>query len=126
MPHTDVDRALETTLSLDVYSNAAVFSAYAESIAKFLDRGGVIVWGLVPTGFEAFAGEEIPGLIRRLEAIWEALEKKGIDRNLLISRAMLSPATCCLVNPDREKTVERAFSSAKEIARRLREKYHLV
>ncbi len=112
-------------LSLDVYTNAEVFSAYAGSIAKFLDRGNVIVWGIVPTGFEAFANEEIPGLIRRLEAIWEALGKKGIDRELLLSRAMLSPATCCLVNPDKEKTVERAFSAVKDISRRLREKYDL-
>ena len=56
MPHTDVDRALETALSLDVYTNGEIFSSYAASIRKFLDRGGVLVWGIVPTGFEAFAG----------------------------------------------------------------------
>jgi len=113
-------------LSLDVYTNAEVFAAYARSIAKFLDRGGIVVWGIVPTGFEAFGQEEIPGLTLRLETVWKALWSKGIDRQRLISQAMLSPATCCLVNPDKEKTVERAFLAAKEISRQLREKYHLA
>jgi hypothetical protein len=110
-------------LSLDVYTNAEVFGAYAKSIARFLDRGGVIVWGIVPTGFEAFAKEEIPTLIHRLEAVWNTLWAKGIDRDLLISRAMLSPATCCLVNPDKERTVERAFAAVNQMAAALKEKY---
>ena len=110
-------------LSLDVYTNAEVFASYAKSIAKFLDRGGVIVWGIVPTGFEAFSQEEIPALIQRLEAIWNILWAKGIDSELTISRAMISPATCCLVNPDKERTVERAFASVNQMAAILREKY---
>jgi len=36
---------------------------------------------------------------------------------------MLSPATCCLVNPDGEKTVDRAFGMIRELSLRLREKY---
>jgi hypothetical protein len=38
---------------------------------------------------------------------------------------MLSPATCCLVNPDREKTVEKAFSTVQKLSGILREKYGL-
>jgi hypothetical protein len=36
---------------------------------------------------------------------------------------MLSPATCCLVNPDVEKTVEKAFATIRALSRRLKEKY---
>jgi hypothetical protein len=110
-------------LSLDVYTNGEIFTSYVEAIGKFLDRGGVIVWGIVPTGFEAFAQEEIPSLIRRLEDIWKALWSKGIDRELLIARSMLSPATCCLVNPDKERTVERAFAAVNRMADVLRNAY---
>jgi hypothetical protein len=112
-------------LSMDLYTNGEIFSSYAGSIRRFLDRGGVIVWGIVPTGFEAFSQEETPSLIRRLENVWEILEARGVDRQLLISRSMLSPATCCLVNPDREGTVERAFAAVKQIAGRLKDKYAL-
>ena len=110
-------------LSLDVYTNAEVFASYAPSIKRFLDRGGVIVWGIVPTGFEAFAQEEIPSLIQRLETIWKILWAKGIDREQMLARSMISPATCCLVNPDKEKTVERAFGAVRQMAQRLRERY---
>jgi len=110
-------------LSLDVYTNGEVFSCYAASIRRFLDRGGVIVWGIVPTGFEAFEQEEMPSLIGRLEDIWKALWSKGIDREQLISRSMLSPATCCLINPDKERTVERAFAAVNRMAEALRDAY---
>lgn len=110
-------------LSLDVYTNAEVFASYAKSITRFLDRGGVIVWGIVPTGFEAFGQEEIPTLIGRLETTWKTLWARGVDRQQLVFQAMLSPATCCLVNPDKERTVERAFAAVKGMAVLLREKY---
>jgi len=38
---------------------------------------------------------------------------------------MLSPATCCLVNPDGEKTVEKAFETIIKLSQRLREKMNL-
>ncbi|MCF8145548.1 MAG: hypothetical protein K9N21_16670 [Deltaproteobacteria bacterium] len=110
-------------LSLDVYTNGEIFASYAGAIKKFLDRGGVIVWGMVPTGSEAFAQEEIPSLIQRLEDVWKILWSRGIDRDLMIARSMLSPATCCLVNPDKEKTVERAFAAVNQMADLLRNTY---
>ncbi|MCJ8501708.1 hypothetical protein [Desulfatitalea alkaliphila] len=110
-------------LSLDVYTNAEIFASYAPAIGRFLDRGGIIVWGIVPTGFEAFAQEEIPTLIQRLETVWQTVWAKGVDRDRTIAQGMLSPATCCLVNPDKERTVERAFAAVNQMAAALRDKY---
>jgi hypothetical protein len=113
-------------LSLDVYSNGEVFASYAPSIRKFLDRGGILVWGIVPTNFEPFEEENMASLEKRLEEIWSVLGKNGIDLEFLLSRSMLSPATCCLVNPDGEKTVEEAFKMIKQLSERLRGKYELL
>jgi hypothetical protein len=110
-------------LSLDVYTNAEIFASYAGSIKKFLDRGGVIVWGIVPTGFETFQKEDLPSMMQRLETVWQTLWGKGIDRDQMIARSMLSPATCCLVNPDKERTVECAFTTVNRMAEELRERY---
>ncbi len=112
-------------LSLDVYTNGEVFASYAGSIQRYLDRGGVLVWGMVPTNFEPFEKEDIPSLTVRLEEIWSVLGKKGIDRDFLFSRSLLSPATCCLVNPDGERTVEKAFAVVKALSEDLRENYKL-
>jgi hypothetical protein len=110
-------------LSLDVYTNAEIFASYTAAIKRFLDRDGVIVWGIVPTGFETFAQEEIPSLVQRLESVWKILWSKGIDREQLIAQSMLSPATCCLVNPDKERTVECAFATVKQMTDVLKVKY---
>lgn len=113
-------------LSLDVYSNGEVFVAYGKSIRTFLDRGGIIVWGIVPTNYEPFEKENMDSLEKRLEGLWTSLAHAGIDREFLLSRSMLSPATCCLVNPDGEKTVERAFHLVQGLSTRLREKSGLL
>ncbi len=112
-------------LSLDIYTNAEIFSACTGSIKKFLDRGGVLVWGIVPTGYEMFAKESLGFLIPKLEGIWQYLGKKGVDMEQIIAQSMLSPATCCLVNPDKGKTVENAFSMVSHLSRMLREKYKI-
>jgi len=112
-------------LSLDIYTNAEIFSSYALSIKRFLDNGGVIVWGIIPTGFEDFEKEDMNSLTAQLENVWQILAKKGIDIPHMLQRSMLSPATCCLVNPDKEKTVEHAFASVSRMAIQLREKYQI-
>ena len=81
-----------------------------------------IVGFLLATTFEK---EGTASLEKRLESIWDHLEEGGIDRAFLLSRSLLSPATCCLVNPDGEKTVEKAFSMIKDLSERLRSRYGL-
>ena len=61
----------------------------------------------------------------QLESVWAALTAAGIDRDQLLAQSLLSPATCCLINPDREKTVAQAYAWLREVSHRLREKYHL-
>lgn len=113
-------------LSLDIYTNAEIFASYALSIKHFLSRGGVIVWGIVPTGFETYEKENINSLIVKLEEVWKTLDRNGIDIDQIITKSMLSPATCCLVNPDKEKTVEKAFRMINELSRILKEKYNII
>jgi hypothetical protein len=113
-------------LSLDVFSNGEVFSSYSKSIKRFLDRGGVLVWGIVPTNFEPFESENAASLAGRLKSFWETLAGHGLDRDFMLSRSLLSPATCCLINPDREKTVEKAFVMIKDLSARLRDELRLA
>ena len=113
-------------LVLDTYSNAEVFVAYAPSIKRYLQKGGSLVWGIVPTNEEPFGMEDINSLEQRLTDLWDALGRSGIDKEEMLARSMLSPATCCLVNPDGEKTVERAFACVQELSVRLRGKNRMA
>jgi hypothetical protein len=112
-------------LSMDIYTNAEIFSSYATSIKRFIEKGGVLAWGIVPTGMEFFEKEGMDSLISQMENVWQTLGKKGIDIEYMLTKSMLSPATCCLVNPDKEKTVEKAFARINLLSETLKEKYGL-
>ncbi len=113
-------------LSFDVYTNAQIFASCTQSIKSFLDREGILVWGIVPTGFETFEKENLDFLSFKLETIWQTLGKKGMDMDQILENSLLSPATCCLVNQDKEKTVEKAFKMTQMLSETLREKYKLA
>jgi len=112
-------------LSLDVFSNGERFVSHADSIKRFLDRGGVLVWGQVPTNVEPFEQQNLDSMAAQLEALWERLVNKGLDREQLLAGSLLSPATCCLVNPDGTATVDKAFDMISSLSQRLRSKYGL-
>ncbi len=112
-------------LSLDIHSNAEIFGLSTRSIKKFLDKGGVLVWGIVPTGFETFEKENLDLLAFRLETIWKALDRKGIPMDQILEQGLISPATCCLVNQDGSQTVEKAFELTKALSEKLREHHRL-
>jgi len=113
-------------LSLDMYSNGEVFVAYTKSLRRYLDRGGILIWGIVPTGFDKFELESIESIEKRLVDLWTSLDRQGIDRDFLLSRSLLLPATCCLVNPDGTETVEQAFTLIQRLSERLRERFRLT
>jgi len=113
-------------LSLDIYSNADIFTGCTNSIKKFLDKDGILVWGIVPTGFETFEKENLDLLAFKLKHIWKALDKKGIPLHQILEQSLISPATCCLVNQDKEKTVEKAFQLTNALSENLREHYKLI
>jgi hypothetical protein len=110
-------------LSLDVYTNKDVFPTYITSIKRFLDRGGILAWGIVPTNFEPFEAENLASLAEQLESVWKRLADKGVDMDQMLAQSLISPATCCLVNPDKEKTVEKGFALVKKLSEQLREKW---
>ncbi len=112
-------------LSVDVFANGPIFTKYAEQIKAFLERGGIISWGLVPTLTEELAPESVDSLQFRLEEMWDYLDKHGIDKGLIIKQAWLAPARCCLVNTDGTRSVEKSFAVMRELADRLRDKYRL-
>ncbi|MBW1991772.1 MAG: hypothetical protein JRI59_06590 [Deltaproteobacteria bacterium] len=112
-------------VSMDAFTNGEILKAYGKTIKRFLDRGGVICWGIVPTWVEAVTETDLQQLMDYLEELWQALLAEGVDRDLLLTRSLLAPARCCLVNPDRTRTVTQAYGWLRELSLRLREKYRL-
>jgi len=110
-------------LSLDVFTNGELFASYAKGISRFLERGGVLAWGVVPTNVEPFEQESLDSLARMIQELWQTLGKRGVDQERLLAQSLISPATCCLVNPDGTRTVEKAFAVVRALSARLKNIY---
>lgn len=78
-------------INFDAYSFLDKFTLYADNLKGFLERGGIICWGIVPTQeFNAkIKPEDLAGRVR--DGI-DALAKKGVDRGLLSSNLLITPA----------------------------------
>ncbi|HMG42848.1 MAG TPA: hypothetical protein VK611_16065 [Acidimicrobiales bacterium] len=71
---------------------------HAGALAGFLERGGWVAWGAVPTDGPLIESADV--LWRRLRAEWDALAVAGCDPQLLREQAIITPA-CGLVGLDR-------------------------
>ncbi|MGQ9922256.1 MAG: hypothetical protein ACUVRZ_13150, partial [Desulfobacca sp.] len=92
--NTDWSVLLETPidiLSFDSYEFFDHLTLYDRQLHNFLQRGGYLAWGLVPTSPTAPA--------ETAEALWEkftqqvqTLVARGLDRDMLLSQSLLTPA----------------------------------
>ena len=96
--NTDWSVVLEANidiLSFDAYNYGESLSLYPSEVKSFLDRGGVIAWGIVPNDDPSLARETELSLVDRLAETMELLAAKGVSLSLLQSRCLITP-TCGL------------------------------
>ncbi len=118
--NTDWSLLLQTRLDIlnfDAYGYLETLSLYPKELKTFLERGGILAWGIVPTS-EAILKEDAQSLVERIKDGMAALARKGIDP-ILLRRAILTPScgTASLSIP----LAERVFRTTAEVSRRLRE-----
>jgi methionine synthase II (cobalamin-independent) len=118
--NTDWSVLLSTNLSIlsfDAYGYLETLSLYPKELKAFLERGGVLAWGIVPTS-EAVIEEEAGSLVKRFREGIETLSKKGIDP-ILLQRAIITPScgTASLPIP----LAERVCELTAEVSKRLRD-----
>ncbi|MCL4393360.1 MAG: methionine synthase [Chloroflexi bacterium] len=119
--NTDWSMLLETSvdvISFDAYNYSENIALFAEHVKDFLGRGGALAWGIVPTVEEQIAQETVDTLLARLDAAVGLLVKRGIDRELLFERALITPA--CGLGTLSIAAAERALSLTRGISDRVR------
>jgi len=79
-------------ISFDAYEHGHTMALYPEETDRFLKRGGILAWGIVPTSAEAMSRETPASLADRVEGHINSLESKGVDGRRLRSQAMLTPS----------------------------------
>jgi hypothetical protein len=79
-------------LCFDAYDYIQSMVDYAEDLAAFLERGGILVWGIAPSGTPA-RSESVESLVSRLEGAIDLIAQAGVPRDLLVAQGMVSPST---------------------------------
>ena len=78
-------------VNFDAYQYGASISLYANDIKTLFERGGSIAWGIVPTT-TAVHKETAQSLANLLQTCFDGLIKKGISKDLLRERAIITPS----------------------------------
>ncbi len=86
-------------INFDAYDFLDKFLLYQNDLKKFIDRGGVIAWGIVPVTLEddkvaaAYKQPSFPqDLIKRINTAIDTLVKKGFDKNKLFGQSLITTA----------------------------------
>ncbi|NLS75763.1 MAG: methionine synthase [Chloroflexi bacterium] len=107
-------------LSLDAYSHAASLANYAQEVDAFLKRGGILAWGIVPAGDRA-AAETVETLLARLEAAMSLLEEKGVPKEAMVKRGMITPS--CGAGALSVELAEQVFALTAGVSSAMRSRY---
>jgi hypothetical protein len=124
--NTDWSLLMETSLDIldfDAYDHMRGITLYPDELRAFLRRGGCLGWGIVPTlDKEAAASETVTSLLDRFEKGIRRLEATGLERKLLVRRALITPS-CGVGGVLTEVLAERVLGLLRELSLSLRRLY---
>jgi len=106
-----------SVISLDAYATAKEFLLYSDAIRGYMERGGVVAWGIVPAEYKLFAAETVDSLYEKYCSIRTQLTRQ-VPAELFDAQSLITPS-CGIRFADRNGAlaIQRA---AAEISRRIR------
>jgi len=123
--NTDWSILLQTPVDIinfDAYAFAGSLAVYDREVKRFLGRGGVVAWGIVPTDAESVLKETPATLKDRLEEAMAPFTRNGVPFRTLVEQSLLTPA-CGLAPIGSEDAAERALELLTNLSRLMRQKY---
>ena len=111
------------SINFDAYQYGETMSFYSRELKGFLERGGMIAWGIVPTTAhgEDLLKEDPRTLMEKLEGHIQSAVDKGIDKELLLESSWVTPS--CAPQTLSNELAERVLAYTSEVSQRFREKY---
>jgi methionine synthase II (cobalamin-independent) len=121
--NTDWSLILSTTvdiLNVDTYEYAESLALYPDEVGAFLERGGIIAWGMIPASNQALE-ETVDGIVDRFHEAVGLLTAKGLHQDDLLASALIMPSCGC--GSLAVETAERVLHLTGEVSKALRERY---
>jgi methionine synthase II (cobalamin-independent) len=107
-------------VSFDAYSFFDKFTLYPAQIKNFIEKGGLIAWGIVPTGdIETVEKESVESLAVLWEKEVRQMEAIGIDRSRIIAQSLITPS--CGTGSLPLDIAEKVIRMTRELSEKIRE-----
>ncbi len=100
-------------INFDAYEYGQTIAYYPSEVKSFLQKGGILAWGIVPTS-EQINMETPRSLALRLESVIDNLAEKGIDKNLIRQKCMLTPS--CGTGSVPQQLSEKIMSCLRDVS----------
>ena len=107
-------------LNFDAFGFGETIAMYPQAVKTLLERGGAIAWGVVPTS-TAIREQTPERLVAHFEAMVDNLAAKGIDKQLILKQAVVTPS--CGTGSMEVADAERVFQTLRSVSQLLRAKY---
>jgi methionine synthase II (cobalamin-independent) len=78
-------------LNFDAYEFGETIALYPKEIAAYIERGGIIAWGIVPSS-EKVLSENADSIIKKFHVAADRLVTQGISKNTLLEQALITPS----------------------------------
>ena len=121
--NTDWSLLLDTEvniINLDAFEYADMLLLYPDKLHDFLERDGIIAWGICPTLEDKIQEGMEDELIGMLDNIFAKLVSNGISQDKVLRQSLITPA--CGVGGLSRKQAEVVFSQTRRISEKLRER----
>jgi hypothetical protein len=109
-------------VNFDAFEFGHTVAMYPEHVKAHLEKGGMLAWGIIPTS-KAVQEQTVETLEQKFEEVMDLLASKGIDKSLIVSQAIITPA-CGTGSMDLEDA-DRVFELLPKFAEHMKAKYNL-
>ncbi|MCF8106335.1 MAG: hypothetical protein K9K64_12710 [Desulfohalobiaceae bacterium] len=106
-------------LSFDAYAYFEKLAMFEQGLKAFMERGGIIAWGIVPTQDpESIEGETPESLSEKLQAQFRQLEKMGVEPKQLFEQSLITPS--CGTGSLSLEHAKRVLFLTREVSKKMR------
>ena len=110
-------------VNFDAFSYGETIAMYPDHVKKHLLGGGYLAWGVVPTSKD-IRTQTVETLETQLEKVMDHLAAQGIDKNLIIKQAIITPS--CGTGSLEVADAEKVFDLLSKLSKRMKEKYSVA
>jgi hypothetical protein len=104
-------------INFDAYEYGETIALYPEQMKAFLEKGGALAFGIVPTS-DKILSETPESLVLKLNECWSNLASKGISESLIRDRCLLTPS--CGTGSLEVAVAEKVMNDLAEVSHILR------